>query len=128
MSAKIKPVTLSEVADEIRMWQSRGLGSGWLLEVIEDPDPGDAAAWTTWADGYRWGKIVVNLKDGAFAHPQMWRHVVIHELCHLVTAPLVDLLQANLNKNGPLYHEIGRNFETVVDSFANIIQENSHVG
>lgn len=127
MGAKTKPVTLDEVANEVRMWQSRGLGAGWMIEIVEGQDEDNSAAFTMWASGYRWGKIVVNLKDGSFAHPQLWRHVVIHELCHFVTAPVIDFLEANLNKEGPLFSELRRHFETVTDSFALIIQENGHV-
>ena len=124
MAASKVAITLSDVSAEIKMWQSRGLAAGWMIEVSDDPDPDDAAAWTRWASGYRWGKVFVNLKDSAFAHPYLWRHVIIHELCHFVTAPLVDHLEANLNKDGGLYAETRRHMETVVDSFANIIQQN----
>lgn len=127
MAAKIKPVTLSDIAAEVKLWQNRGLGAGWMIEVVEDPDPDDSAAWVTWSTGYHWGRMSVNLKDAAFAHPVLWRHVVIHELCHLVTSPAIDFLTSNLNKDGAFYSELKRHFETVVDSFANIIQENVNV-
>lgn len=77
-----------------------------------------------WVPSYRTATISVNHELGEdYREPEMLERIVVHELCHLVLAPMTDYIEQELNENGQFFTQFNRNEELMAEKLAKMFME-----
>lgn len=108
----------------VELWAGRlGLLPNWHIAVDFVPKlSGMTVAQVTWADGYQTARMAVSAPRWAAENDEGRHRVVIHELRHLVYAPVIDRLAAYCGIGTIVFKALAAEVEKVCDSDAGVFR------
>ena len=122
---------LGEAKRLVSEWQWKLGLTGWHIRVVISGEAGEGGtlAEVDWDHYYRKAQLTVygaEYREQTIKAPKeaviYLEHCVIHELMHLLLAPIKEALSVELFVQGPLYQAMKRAIEGVCDQLATSIQ------
>ena len=108
-------------------WMPRMHLDNWLVVLKVLDMPGSITiAQIDWTPNYKTAYMVVNSKvENADIEltDTMLEHRVVHELCHLLTAPIGDVLRRELSEDGHTYSDFMDATESVTEHLVWIVEK-----
>ena len=94
-----------------------GVSQTWdIIVTIWDEAEADGAAMIRWVPGYQKATIFFDLDAIRHATLQQVEAYILHELLHLIFAPLDDMMKAEIGPNSYLFNKYYDQCERVVDA------------
>lgn len=111
---------LETVTGFLQLWRGRGIAAEWMI-IPTALEVGDQYVLRSeWTAGYQNAWIYVNTEDEIVrTGGARLNYMVLHELVHLMLAPVEDVIDTELNqKGGSLHGRFSLAVETVTDRVA----------
>ena len=105
----------------VRYWQRKGFAPEWHVRVEVGTASSNTQAWASWDEEYRNVSLFINRKGSHIHRRGSCKHIILHELLHLVQAPAADWITKNFTESSPFRNEYMERQETVVDYLTNAI-------